>query len=596
MATLIFDIETDGLLDTMTTIHCIGIKDAETGQATAYNGDRIQTAIDRLCSADCIVGHNIIGFDIPAIINRYPEFKPQGVVRDTLVLSRLFWPHIKDKDYERENFPGKLIGSHSLKAWGYRLGEYKDEAPGFDVWSEELEAYMMQDVEVNYHLWEVCQKQSLKWDVPMTVRAFSGNDCVELEHQVAEICSDVERHGICFDSQRAINLTAKLTKRKAELTKELTKIFPTKEIRTPFTPKVNNKKRGYVKGVPTEKVTYQEFNPASRQQVAERLREIGWEPKEYSPSGHPKVDETVLSSLKFPEAAALNEYFLLTKRLGQISDGNQAWLRLAKGERIHGRIHSGGTHTGRMSHSNPNIAQVPSNRAPYGEECRACFIPDKGHVMVDADADALELRCLAAYMSYYDGGAYIKTVLEGNKEDGTDLHTLNAKAIGCDRDTAKVFFYGLIYGAGVAKLGEILGGGPAKGKAAKANLMRALPALNKLIEACQKKVKTRGYLVGLDGRRLVPRSEGAALNTLLQSAGALIMKRALVIFVEEYLTKGSHIVGIIHDEFLCTVPKEDAQETGENLVTSIRRAGEFYRFKCPLDAQYQVGANWSEIH
>lgn len=596
MATLIFDIETDGLLDNMTTIHCIGIKDAETGQATAYNGDSIPDGIALLSSADVIVGHNIISFDIPAIRSRYPSFKPQGLVRDTLVLSRLFWPHVKDKDYDRENFPGKLIGSHSLKAWGYRLGEYKDESPSFEVWSQELEAYMMQDVEVNYHLWEACQKQALKWGVPLTARPFSGDDCVELEHRVAEICFDVERHGIRFDSQRAINLTAKLTKRKAELTKELTQIFPTKEIRTPFTPKANNKKRGYIKGVETYKVTYQEFNPASRQQVAERLRELGWEPKEYSPSGHPKVDETVLSSLKYPEAAALNEYFLLIKRLGQVSDGNQAWLRLAKGERIHGRIHSGGTHTGRMSHSNPNIAQVPSNRAPYGEECRACFIPDKGQVMVDADADALELRCLAAYMSYYDGGAYIKTVLEGNKEDGTDLHTLNAKAIGCDRDTAKVFFYALIYGGGLAKLGEILGGGPAKGKAAKANLMRALPALNKLIKACQKKVKTRGYLVGLDGRRLAPRSEGAALNTLLQSAGALIMKRALVIFVDEYLTKGSHIVGIIHDEFLCTVPKEDAQETGENLVKSIRRAGEFYRFKCPLDAQYQVGANWSEIH
>ena len=595
MATLIFDIETDGLLDTMTTIHCIGIKDAETGQATAYRGDSISDGIALLSSAAVIVGHNILGFDIPAIRSRYPDFKPQGLVRDTLVLSRLFWPHVADKDYDRPGYPRSLIGSHSLKAWGHRLGEYKDEAPGFEVWSQELEDYMLQDIEVNYQLWLACEKQREKWEVPL----FSGppgKDCIDLEHAIAQVCFDVEKHGIAFDEEKAIDLTAKLTKRKAELTKELTQIFPTKEIKTPFTPKVNNKKRGYVKGVETYKVTYQEFNPASRQQVGERLKEMGWEPTEFSPSGQPKIDETVLSKLKYPEAKSLSEYFMLIKRLGQLSDGKNGWLRVVRNGRIHGRIHSNGAHTGRMTHSSPNMAQVPSTRAPYGKECRELFIADKGHLLVDCDAEALELRCLAAYMATYDKGAYTKTVLEGDKDKGTDLHSINAKAIGCDRDTAKVFFYALIYGAGLQKLGEVLGGGAAKGKTAKAKLMRALPALDKLIKACQKKYNTRGYLVGLDGRRLKPRSEGAALNTLLQSAGGLLMKRAIQIFVSEYLTKGSYIVGLIHDEILCTVPEGDAQVIGENLVTSIRRASDFYRFKCPLDAQYEVGSNWSVTH
>ena len=588
---LIFDIETDGLLDSLSKVHCIGIKDGQTGDSESYSGARILQALDRLATADVIVGHNILGFDIPALRNVY-GFESTALVRDTLVLSRLFWPHVKDNDMNRSEHPRKLIGSHSLKAWGYRLGEHKTEyEAGFDEWSQELVDYMMQDIEVNYKLWLECEKQSLKWGTPM----YSGG-CIELEHEVAQLCHETELHGIAFDESKAIDLTAKLTKRKAELTYELQEIFPPIQQVEEFIPKVNNKARGYQKGVPFNKITVQEFNPASRQQVASRLTTMGWKPREFSPSGHPKVDEAVLSKLPYPEAQALAEYFLLIKRLGQVADGKNGWLRLCKAGRIHGRIHSGGTHTGRMSHSHPNLAQIPSTRAPYGVECRACFIPDRGQVLVDADAEALELRCLAAYMSYYDNGEYIKTVLEGDKDKGTDMHTINATAIGCDRDTAKVFFYALIYGAGLAKLGEILGGGAGKGKSAKGRLMKALPALAQLIQVCQTKVQTKGYLVGLDGRRLTPRSEGAALNTLLQSAGAVLMKKALAIFASEYLPQGSHIVGIVHDEILCTVDPDKAEEIGEALVHSIRRAGEFYQFRCELDAQYQIGSSWDKIH
>lgn len=601
---LVFDIETNGLHDDLTTIHCIGIYDLDTGEYQGYKPGDVSKAVARLQDADFLVGHNVIGFDIPAIQKIYPLFSPKGIVRDTLVLTRLMWPHIKDRDIPRakaKKFPGKLIGSHSLEAWGHRLGNYKDDFKGpWDQWSETMHSYMEQDVRVTLTLFQRCEKEAEEWEVPM-FNAPPGKDCIELEHRVAEIVSKVERHGFAFDMKRAVDLVGVLTARKQKLEEELQNVFPPEEVTTIFTPKVNNKKLGYQKGVPFEKKTTVVFNPGSRKQIGQRLMAMGWKPKEYGANGDPTVDETTLAGLKYPGAQLLVEYLTIEKRLGQIANGSQSWFRHNKNGRIHGRIQSGGAHTGRMTHSNPNMAQVPGNHAPYGEECRKCFTADKGYVLVGCDADALELRDLAGYMAIYDGGEYINVVLKGDKSQGTDMHTLNSKLVGCDRDTVKVFFYALIYGAGDGKLGEILGNAR-KGKAARQRLMDGLPALGKLVNAVKNRIAKRGFLIGLDGRRLHARSENAALNTLLQSAGAVQMKRGLVILYDTLFAKGWEfgreyaIVGLIHDEWQANVKPELAQEYGEAAAEAIRAAGRYYSFRCPLDAQFQVGANWSETH
>lgn len=611
----VFDLESNGLLPELTKIHCLGIRCLDTGEVWSIEGTDdlgLLEGLHRLKNANLIVGHNIIGFDIKAIQKLHPWWKPKGLVRDTIVLTRLMWPHIADNDHERVRreakrkpiFPKKLIGAHSLAAWGYRLGEYKgDYDGGWENWSPEMQAYMDQDVEVTWRLWQRCCEEADKWGVPMEdPNPPPRKDCIDLEHRVARIVDKVVDHGFRFDFNNAVNLLAKLTARKQQLVEELQTVFPPKVVETLFVPKVNNKTRGYVKGVPFIKKTTVPFNPSSRQMIAERLQGLGWKPEEYGKDGTPTVDDEILQALPYPEAKVLAEYFVVDKRVGQISAGKEAWLKHEKSGRIHGRILSGGAHTGRMTHSKPNLAQVPGNHAPYGEECRACFVADLGMVLVGCDADALELRDLAGYMAAWDEGAYINTVLKGDKKLGTDMHTLNAKAIGCDRDTAKVFFYAMIYGAGDAKLGAILGKGAAAGKRARLNLLNGVPALGALVNAVAARVKSKGYIIGLDGRRLKARSENAALNTLLQSAGAIQMKRGLVVLVEALEGLGWEwgtdyaIVGLIHDEWQTNVRPELVEEFKTIAPQAIRSAGEYYSFKCPLDGQAKEGKTWAQTH
>lgn len=609
----ICDLETDGLLPELTKVHCLGIIDIDTGELYSAHAAGIADGVKLLADADLIVGHNVIGFDLPALEKVY-GFKTRALVRDTMVCTRLMWPHIKDSDFQRaekNGFPKKLIGRHSLEAWGHRLGLLKDEYKGgWESWSPEMHSYMEQDVRVTYELWKRIVQEAEKWGTPLTSPSPNPRqDCIDLEHRVAEIVERVQAHGFRFDVIGATALYAKIAARKAEVERELQSAFPPREVVHTFTPKANNKRYGYVKGVPIEKRTTVVFAPSSRQEVGRRLKELGWEPTAYGADGHPTVDEEVLQSLPYPEAKLLAEYYMLEKRLGQIGNGKEAWLRHERHGRIHGRIQSGGAHTGRMTHSNPNMAQVPGlydkktgKPMPYGAECRACFLADHGHTLVGCDADALELRDLAGYMAAWDGGSYIDTVLRGDKAQGTDMHTINAKAIGCTREQAKVFFYAMIYGAGMAKLGQILGKNAAHGKRAYENLMRGVPALGKLVDAVRGKIEKQGWITGLDGRRLRARSANAALNTLLQSAGAIQMKRALVLLFDQLLAKGWKwgddfaIVALVHDEFQASVRPELADEYGKMAAQAIRDAGTFYDFKCPLDGQYQVGGSWKETH
>lgn len=635
---LIFDLETNGLLDAVTTIHCVSIYNTERDEYRRYYNDTtgrlepadgtIEDALFELQQAEAICGHNVIAYDIPAIKKVYPAWSPHGKVFDTLVISRLIWTDRKDRDFALhragklpKDFMRKgLLGKHSLQAWGFRLGVLKGDYGETTDWSEltqEMVEYCEQDVRVTVSLWSLIESQNY------------SAEAIDLELRIAEICAAMERHGFRFNTEAATELYARLASRRYAVEEELKRIFQPFYVRAGKIrkPKRDNARLGYTAGAEFCPIKLTEFNPGSRDHIADRLMKLhGWKPAEFTDQGKPKVDETILANLNYPEAKLLCEYLMLQKRLGQIAEGSNGWLKLARDGRIHGRVDPMGTRTGRMAHFLPNVAQVPSVRAEYGRECRELFMADDGWVLVGTDADGLELRDLAHYLHWYDGGAYAEIVLNGDKSKGTDIHTQNQKAIGLNsRDSAKTFIYALIYGAGDFKIGLIILEDMTEedrraffrrhrtkgarenalrdlGRKARKKMYKRFPAIEKLTNDVKRRNKVKGYLLGLDGRRLVGSSDHAALNTLLQSAGAIAMKKAIVLFVEMMEKRGWSwgrdyaIVAMVHDEVQVTCRPEAAKDVQKLSVDAIRKAGEHFRMQCPLDGSSAVGRNWAETH
>lgn len=642
---LVFDAETDGLLDTVTTIHVIRMIDRDTGKRLRFtdhetyhdgtlvcaNGS-IADALALLEAADVCYSANGIKYDAPVFDKLRGPFRIKKHF-DTRVASAVIWPNLTDVDFGLirsgklpEEFQKKgLIGRNSVEAWGWRLGERKGDFNPKDygyTWADvpflrEMGDYCGQDVET-----------TLKWIEKIESKNYS-TQCLDLEMRVAEIIAAQERRGFAFDMKAAEALYVTLTKRKAELDAELQVAFPPWEVKLDdFIPKRNNKTRGYIAGVPVPRTETKVFNPGSRHHIADRLEAMrGWRPSEFTKEGTPKIDETVLGALPYPEAKLIAEYLLVTKYIGQVSDGDNSWFKFYKEGRIHGTVNSNGAVTGRMTHARPNIAQVPKVGSPYGAECRALFTASPGLVLVGCDAEGLELRMLAHFMAKWDGGAYVETVVNGRKEDETDVHNVNKKAAGLNsRDAAKTTIYGLMYGAGDLKLGTIIYDDfteaqrmafdtkyPAAdpkardsafaglGKKRRARLMESLPAFKKLVDAVKARAKTAKSLPGLDGRVLHVRSEHSALNVLLQSAGALVMKQAAVILFDSIendpeLNGRVWLVASIHDEYQLETHPDLADKLGRLAAESIRLAGEHFNLRCPLAGAYATGTTWRCTH
>lgn len=604
---LIFDIETDGFLQDVTKIHCLVIKDTSTGEVIHCDTRipiTIKTGLELLMNGDVLIGHNIIKYDIPVIQKLYPWFKvDEAKVVDTLVLTRLIYSDLKERDganVEKGLLPSKLWASQSLEAWGYRLGLLKGEytawfklhceekgveyVPGLE-WASfcpEMLEYCITDVEVTHKLYE------------QTTSANYSQQAIDLEHKAAHICARMERSGWYFDKAKAVDLYAELAAQKFAIESEMEQTFePLVEER--WSEKTGKRLK--------DKVT--PFNPGSRQQIADRLiKKYDWKPTEFTPAGQVKIDEDVLKKLDYPEAKTLAKYFLVDKRISQLAEGDQAWLKLERNGVIYGSINTNGAVTGRATHQAPNLAQVPAVRSPYGKECRSLFTVRPGFSMVGADLSGLELRCLAHFMHRWDQGQYGETVINGKSEDGTDIHSVNQRAAGLPtRDGAKTFIYGFLYGAGDAKIGQIVGGNAKDGKRLKVQFLTHTPALANLRTAVSKAAK-RGYLIGLDGRRLHIRSDHAALNVLLQSAGALISKQWLI-EVDAWATQRGlkygwdgdwTMLGWIHDEIQFGVREELAEEFGQAVVDCAAKAGEYFNFNLPIGAEFKVGKNWADTH
>lgn len=609
---LLFDIETNGLLEDTTKVHCICAMDYKTGEQWRFNvnENNFDAFFHLALDYPVLIAHNGLCFDIPALRKLYPNYMEdldeKGVrCFDTLVATRLIWTDVANDDFARirskklpVEFPKKLIGRHSLKAWGYRLGEYKDDYAevtenAWDHWSQEMEDYCMQDVVVLGKLYDHILKQNY------------SPEALSLEHEFQEVIFRQEQAGVLFDVKKATELYAQLASRRDILKTELQEIFPPKNEVEIFVPKRDNKVRGYKAGVPIERVHTIPFNPASREQIGERLTGLGWIPSEFTETGQPMVDETVLESLfnKYPVTKKLAEFLSLSKIIGMLAEGNNAWLKLYdKGHKIHGRVVTNGAVTGRCTHNSPNLAQIPA-RGEYGRISRSLFVAPDGMQMVGCDASGLELRMLASYMARYDRGNYAHEILTG------DIHTRNQIAAGLPtRNDAKTFIYAKLYGAGDEKLGSIVApdASPSvqkrKGKELQRKFDKAIPALKRLTEDVQAAASKRKYLFGIDGRRLNIRSQHSALNTLLQSAGAVMMKYATVILhklaKEEGYILGADYVEVlhVHDEFQLNCKPEASKVLGCLAVQAIELAGKHFGFPCPTTGEYKIGKNWAETH
>jgi DNA polymerase III epsilon subunit-like protein len=585
---VIFDLETNGFLSDATKIHSIVIKDIDTKQVFSYHGDKIGRGLYILSGASLLVGHNILKFDLPVIEKLYPEYKIEGEVFDTLLVSRLIWTNRKELDFQMKELPLNLAGRHSLESWGYRLGLRKGDYAkenDFSVWTPAMQTYCERDVEVTYEFFKLIEKQNY------------STEAIKLEHDFARCIYLQEAHGFHFDVASAKKLYASLANRRLELEKSLVSTFPNwKKYIGTFTPKRDNKTLGYKKGVPIKRYKELTFNPNSRDHISDRLMNKGWKPREFTPDGKPKVDESVLSKLIYPEAKLLAEHFLIQKRIGQLAEGNNAWLKLQRDGIIYGSVITNGANTGRCTHQKPNVAQTPSVGVPYGKECRSLFTVPDGFQLIGCDASGLELRCLAHYIGAFDEGSFTKQLLHG------DIHSYNQKQIGLPtRDLAKRVIYGIIYGIGDTRLGAVVGKSSQEGKRIKAKIFEALPALKQLRDNVIIATRNKKYLLGLDKRKLIPRSEHSSLNLLIQSCGALIIKMATVILHKKLKEKNYDknictMVAHVHDELQLQCKSDYADEVGKIAVQSIKDAGTYFNLRCPLDAEYKIGNNWANTH
>ncbi len=540
----VVDIETDSL--DATKVHCIVAKDIDSGRVYPFPPDMIHGFRDWSQGVKQFIMHNGLSFDAP-VCNRLlgTNIKPSQIV-DTLVLSQLFNP-IRD--------------GHSLKAWGERLGFPKGDVETFEVYTPDMLEYCKQDVNITHKLFNILQNEG---------KGFSSSS-IRLEHKVRVIIDKQEKNGFAMDMQKAMSLYNKLRDEANGLEKWSV---------TTFEPTVVELKT---------KTKYIPFNIGSRQQIADRLMKLGWKPKKHTDKGNIIINEAVLDTIDMPEAKKFSRFFLLQKRIAQI----KSWIEACddKDGRVHGRVMTLKTITGRMSHHSPNMAQIPAVRSPYGKECRDCWTVDNPytHSIVGTDASGLELRCLAHLMN---DTTFTDILLTG------DIHTHNMKMAGLtDRDQAKTFIYAFMYGAGASKIGQIVGAGAKEGQQLINKFLSSMPALKRVRDAVTK-AASKGTIKGIDGRRLHIRSPHSALNTLIQGAGAVVCKVWLCNMNKRINRTGidAKLVASIHDEYQFEVSNKVINKFGQLTKDAMKDTEKQLQMKCPLDNEWKVGKTWAETH
>ena len=544
MATAIVDIETDSL--NATQLHCIVARSFVTDQIKIWVGAECSKFGEWSKLMDNFIMHNGVSFDAP-MLNKFTGSQIKlSQVKDTLIESQLYNPM-------RE-------GGHSLEAWGKRLGFLKGEFTEFQEYSQEMLEYCKKDTELTKKLSSTLEKEGSRF----SKRSY------ELEREIRAIIDQQQLNGFAFNIRKAMQLQAKLEEEQHSLEQKAEEMFPPKRVEL----------KTKVKEIP--------FNIASRKQIAEILMDKGWEPKDYTDKDNVIVNEAVLSKINMDEAQMFSRYFLLQKRTGLL----KAWIQACEeDDRVRGKVLTLRTITGRMAHHSPNMAQVPASYSPYGKECRNLWTVSNTdtHSLVGTDASGLELRCLAHYMNDIK---FTDVVLSG------DVHTANQEKAGLKtRDQAKTFIYAFLYGAGPAKIGKVVGGSAAQGQILIKRFLKNMPALKQLREDIIEAAK-EGTIKGLDGRRLHIRHEYAALNTLIQGAGAIVCKQWLIHLTKKIIQAGldAKLVASIHDEYQFEVAKPDVNRFCKLTKEAMKETTKTFDMKCDLDCDYKIGKTWAQTH
>ena len=541
----IVDIETDGL--NASKIHCIIAKDLESGKVYPFTPDVMHGFKHWSVGVEQFIMHNGLSFDAPVMNKILGTNITASKIVDTLILSQLFNPIRED--------------GHSLDAWGDRLNMPKGELESYDTYNEDMLDYCKQDVNITHKLYDKLKEEG---------KGFSSSS-VNLEHQVRVILNQQEKNGFALDVRKALSLYNKLRDETQDLEKWSKIHFdPTRvDLKT--------------------KTKYIPFNIGSRQQIAERLQELGWKPKKFTDKSNVIVNEEVLDSIDMPEAKKFSRYLLLQKRIAQI----KSWIEACDDNdgRVHGKVLTLKTITGRMAHHSPNMAQIPAVRSPYGRECRECWTVDNPytHSIVGTDASGLELRCLAHLMN---DPTFTDVLLTG------DIHTANMNMAGLqNRDQAKTFIYAFMYGAGASKIGKVVGKGAKEGQILINKFLSNMPSLKRVRDSVTRSA-TRGVIRGIDGRKLHVRSPHSALNTLIQGAGAVVCKVWLINMIKRIHRTGvdAKLIASIHDEYQFEVLKTDVKKFGQITKDAMKDTEIQLQMKCPLDNEWKEGTTWAETH
>lgn len=558
---LVFDIEANGLYWDVSEIYCLVAYDIDTKEVYKFTPDTIKEGIDLISKAKTLIGHNINAYDLPVIEKLY-GVTFTGSVLDTLIVSRLMYPDIRQHPF----------GGNGLKNWGTHLGNNKIDFEDWSCYSEEMLTYCVQDVMLNYDIM-VAQKPYIK----------DNEKIIRFETLVSTVCFKQHLNGFGYSFNDGVDLEQTLAIERASYLDDLQTIFPD-TIEERWSDKTGKQLKS--------KITA--FNPQSNLQVHSRF--ITKYPKVINkiPStdkGNPQIDSVVLKDLSawgIPEASKILTYRDNLKLEGQLKDWNDRASK-SPDKRIHGEVNTQGAGTGRCTHANPNVAQVAKDK-----RMRALWIPGvKDYVQVGCDLSGLELRMLAHYMFKHDDGKYADVILNG------DVHTMNQEAAGLStRDQAKTFIYGFLYGAGDSKIGTIVGGSRNKGRELKEKFLATLPALKKVIEEVQWSFLERGEVQLPDGRWVRCRSEHAALNTMLQGAGAIVSKYWMVIANLRLQHLGSKVfqMAYVHDELQYAAHKDVAEEVCKILEAASLEAGERLGIKMPVHSEACIGSNWQETH